>query len=874
MKKFILFFALIGLIILGTKAQQTWNCGAQGNNLTATLSGSSPNYTLTISGSGDMANYLYNGTPWNSYKSQMKYLVIGDSVTSIGNNAFQLCTGFTGNLTIPNSITTIGNSAFDYCSSLTGSLTIPNSVTTIGAYAFYDCYGFNGTLTIGSLVGYIGNYAFNGCSSIDTITSHNLNPPTLGINVFHNVPQNIPIYVPCGKISNYKNAAGWNSFTNYYNDSIMIIAQGICGALGNNLTWQLLCEGTLIIKGSGAMANYTNGTAPWYNYKYQISKLIIGDSVTTIGQSAFYNCTALQCNLIIPNLVTSIGANAFYNCTYFTGTLTIPNSVITIGDYAFYQCYGFNGGLIIGNSVITIGIGAFAYCSGLIGNLNIPNSVTTIGINAFVICSGFNGNLIIPNSVITIGAHAFSYCSGFTGSLTIGNSVTTIGVNAFNCNGFTGSLTIGNSVTTIEEGAFSGCTNLTSLILPNSVTSIGTNAFWGCSGFEGNLIIPNSVITIGSSAFMYCGFSDLTIGNSVTTIGDVAFYYCTNLTSLILPNSVVTIGQQAFGYCIGLTAITVNRINPPTLGPITFIGVATTVPVYVPCGSIPNYQSSIDWNSFTNYQDTLSLPSPNGLTVAQQNATLKITWQNIAGVTNYEVYRDSVLLTTVITNTYIDNNVIDSTNYCYQIKTINGANCISQLSTAACKTFYSVKDASLSTLIVSTGTLTPIFNSSTYNYSVNVANSVNTILITAIPNHPQATLIGDGSKTLQVGVNQFIITVTAEDGITTQNYTVTINWDDIVGIDNYELGITNYELSVYPNPTNGLITIRTAVGVGFTADQNGAFIQIYDISGRVVQTQLIESQRNTNEFTIDISNLQQGMYYLRVGNETAKIIKN
>ena len=92
-----------------------------------------------------------------------------------------------------------------------------------------------------------------------------------------------------------------------------------------------------------------------------------------------------------------------------------------------------------------------------------------------------------------------------------------------------------------------------------------------------------------------------------------------------------------------------------------------------------------------------------------------------------------------------------------------------------------------------------------------------------------------------------------------------------IGIDD----ITTLQLNVYPNPTNGIITIRTAVGAGFTAAQNGASIQIYDISGRIVQTQLIASQRNTNEneLTIDISHLQAGVYFLKIENETVKIIK-
>ena len=91
---------------------------------------------LTITGEGRMNDYYDDGYdvggPWGN--NGIKRVIIGDSVTSIGNNAFRQCR-FLTSVTIPNSVTTIGRSAFSGCSSLT-SVTIPNSVTTIGNNAF------------------------------------------------------------------------------------------------------------------------------------------------------------------------------------------------------------------------------------------------------------------------------------------------------------------------------------------------------------------------------------------------------------------------------------------------------------------------------------------------------------------------------------------------------------------------------------------------------------------------------------------------------------------------------------------------------------------------------------------------------------------
>ena len=70
----------------------------------------------------------------------------------------------------------------------------------------------------------------------------------------------------------------------------------------------------------------------------EIKELVIPNSVTSIGNSAFSGCTGLT-SVTIPNSVTSIGYKAFSSCTSLT-SVTIPNSVTTIGDNAFSGCNG------------------------------------------------------------------------------------------------------------------------------------------------------------------------------------------------------------------------------------------------------------------------------------------------------------------------------------------------------------------------------------------------------------------------------------------------------------------------------------------------------------------------------------------------------
>ena len=92
---------------------------------------------------------------------------IPDSVTSIGEFAFDFCTSLTS-ITIPDSVTSIGYAAFNSCTSL-ASVTIPDSVTSIGSYAFESCSNL-ASITIPDSVTSMGNYAFESCTSLTSVT--------------------------------------------------------------------------------------------------------------------------------------------------------------------------------------------------------------------------------------------------------------------------------------------------------------------------------------------------------------------------------------------------------------------------------------------------------------------------------------------------------------------------------------------------------------------------------------------------------------------------------------------------------------------------------------------------------------------------------
>jgi len=334
-----------------------------------------------------------------------------------------------------------------------------------------------------------------------------------------------------------------------------------------------LTEGVWIYTVAGGKATITGYTGP----NAVVIPASLGTSpaypVTTIGGWAFYPNRTTIVSVIIPNSVTSIGDSAFHGCMELT-VVIIPNSVISIGESAFYGCTGLTS-VTIGTGVTIIDQLAFYGCSKLAGVI-IPDSVINIAYRAFTGCSAMT-SVTLGNSLTSIGGSAFSGCSKLTG-VSIPDSVTVLGDGAFTgCSAMT-SVTLGNSLTSIGGSAFSGCSKLTSVIIPDSVTSLGTSAFQNCSGLT-SVIIPDSVTSLGTHAFDQCtGLTSLTIGSGVTSIAISAFYGCTGLTSVIIPETVTSLGTHAFYGCTKLiTAYFLGNAPSGTSDMFTNCGTGFTV---------------------------------------------------------------------------------------------------------------------------------------------------------------------------------------------------------------------------------------------------------------------------------------------------------
>ena len=406
----------------------------------------------------------------------IKEVILGEEVTSIGESAFYGCSGLTS-VTIPNSVTTIGERAFSNCSGLT-SITIGNSVTSIGRYAFQNCSGLK-SVSIPNSVTTIGDWALSGCTGLTSVTIGN-SVTTIGDWAL-------------------SGCTGLTSVT-----------------IGNSVT----IIGNYAFSGCSGLTSVTfhcQEIGSWF-CGMNIKEVILGEEVTSIGDYAFSHCSGLT-TVDIPNSVTSIGKFAFSHCSGLT-TVDIPNSVTSIGKFAFEFCSGMTS-INIPNSVTSIGSGAFDFCSGL-KKVIVPDLAAWCNIS-------FDGDAANP---LYCAKHIYSDENTEITDLVIPNSVTSIGDWAFSgCTGLT-SVTIPNNVTKIGSGAFQNCSSLTSVNIPNSVTSIGSYAFDECSGLK-SVSIPNSVTTIGDDAFSGCsGLKKIT---SYIQEPFVTFWYCWRRVNKSIP---------------------------------------------------------------------------------------------------------------------------------------------------------------------------------------------------------------------------------------------------------------------------------------------------------------------------------------------------
>lgn len=232
---------------------------------------------------------------------------------------------------------------------------------------------------------------------------------------------------------------------------------------------------TLLVYGTGAMADYADKTAPeWYSVSGNITKIVIEDSVTKLGANAFAACgnvTTIQLKRGI-----AIGSNLDMASTALP---TVGNVELEVIGSGYMPDYDSNQ--------------PWANFKTRITKVFVNEGVQSIGAQAFSGCTKLQ-SIIIPGSAAYIGKEAFANCVSLTdvklyhdfGSngtypFTIGNDAFPVGNAGFN---IALEITGATAVPDYADADAQPWANLrpyiTSLVVDGDVPRIGNNAFSGC----------------------------------------------------------------------------------------------------------------------------------------------------------------------------------------------------------------------------------------------------------------------------------------------------------------------------------------------------------------------------------------------------------
>jgi hypothetical protein len=584
----------------------------------------------------------------------------------------------------------------------------------------------------------------------------------------------------------------------------------------DNIIYTVTSANTLTITGNtlSAATALDISTVLYQNVTY---------SVTGIGDEAF----------------AKIEGDDFVESPYVTSA-TFPN-VISIGKRAFIKCNKLTSAAFPKAS--DIGGSAFLDCIKL-ESATIPNA-DSIRVNTFSSCSSLT-SVSFPKAT-SIGENAFSDCIHLT-SVSFPKA-TSIGKNAFaNCSNLT-SATIPNA-SEIGKGAFNSCDKLMSATFLKA-ESIESGVFYNCSSLT-SATIPNAS-EIGKGAFNSCGKLTSATFLKAESIGYDAFYNCGSLKSVTIPNA-SKIGNNAFMRCTLLSTLYLGA-TPPSVADGAFDG-------------CPSHRNLI-----------LVAADGTALTGAALNATI-MNYRNHAG---YDVRTN---LWYGWTLPELERNIAYATisleNGSFQA---NG----SQFKPGVAVSFYGM----------------PLTEGVDYTvtYGENINPGKGTVIITGVGNYPGSQTItftiyakpvyviipkvSDVTVTPGFGLNlagigqpfEFTVTPDSVLGKEGTDYTIEVRTDKGETLypngNSYKIAAVDHETTVYINvkklhPTgvdniNALIVYGGQGSITIESPNNTTAL-VVNLFGSVIQSTTISSGKTT------FNGLSEGIYIVKVGNKTEKVI--
>ncbi|MFR1517572.1 MAG: leucine-rich repeat domain-containing protein [Clostridia bacterium] len=537
-----------------------------------------------------------------SGRSDVTSVEFTKDVVSVGEKAFENCTGLKGVFTPPSNLAHIGDYAFAGCTGIT-EVELQNKPMTAGTHIFDGCTSLQ-KVVIPKTMGTIPDYTFYGCRSLTDVTIDN-EITAIGKHAFDGCTSLAAFKFPGKTVSAgdyaFKGCTSLSDITFEralenvgrlaFNDTAWFKAQveKQKTTTPNDTQAADADENKYVMVGHDIIIYYIESSADGSSitlnipekaygiasgaFDHCIGKIsavnfTAGSKLVNLGEGVFQNAVKLS-RFDLPSKVTIINDSTFSGCTNLT-EFAISSKLTSIGKEAFYNC-GKLKSIYLPDDITTIGDAAFQGCKTLT-EITLPDNITDLGDYAFKDCENV-AKFVIPLKLANVGVQAFDNTKWYT-NLSVYEETPV--ENKFHIYGDgvlikadivdNNNIVIPEEVKSIAAFTFTGWGQIKdrefynsklpkSITIPNGVTSIGDYAFYFCENLE-TVFIADSVTNIGEKAFYGCkNLKVINIPDNITEIKDYTFYGCSALSEILLPSNLKTIGSYAFYDCYGLSAL-------------------------------------------------------------------------------------------------------------------------------------------------------------------------------------------------------------------------------------------------------------------------------------------------------------------------------
>ncbi len=574
-------------------------------------------------------------------------------------------------------------------------------------------------------------------------------------------------------------------------------------------------------------------------------------------------------------LLIALFAFTYASAQSISGTI---GEEFTVGDYTFrITSQTPNEAELSGSTLADLNVPANA-----VDSFNATDySITAIGANAFESNTTIT-SVILPSSVVTLKAKAFNKASNL------------VSINL-------------DYIVATEASALASCTSLPSTMNLPKCEDFGNYTFVFCTNI--NAVNIPLATRIGEGALRGSGIFQMNIPSTVTTIGGQLFRGCTNLTDVQLnwldPNVVTWDNTKTTNTTVwnNIVPSAVKLYVPVTTKATyeTFYPWSDVTAVNVIEGSIPEPAADPVGTTFTIADIEYRVTSVDDLEVEVASSTLAAVTVP-ATVTKLDGDAETYSVTAIGGSAFLDNTSVtsvtlptsvdvikgDAFSGCVNLETINLENIVTVQTQNA---FFNCPKLTTANLAAAT----EIGNFAFHGFgdstlaTINIPSAVTigkaafrTSEISAINIPETVTSIGDVvfmdcNSLTKIQVNWTatenipVITAGVFTNLTPASITLYVPvgtaalyeaadvWTDLTIVEG-TLSVTNVneaDFSVYPNPTNDLLTITSQINI--------IDVTVLNANGRVVL--------NSNAMQLDLSALAPGVYFLKIKTQNGVAVK-